>query len=217
MHRILIYPKKKHEVYDLFDTRQKLICPGCQGKARHDAFYVMKLVKNSEKHVRCAAVKVRQYVSNAQKLVILFVIKRLKIEWHTIYSITYPRNTFLPDGHIKEARNKQTAFNGDDECVDQSLESTFQHLLKEIDAKSPHNFAPFIKEQFSRHHSDKTDDSTRIRRIKCIIHKLDIMEIDYQCGTLQNTKNARKGTYKLFDASYPPIFASIASSFFIRS
>jgi hypothetical protein len=141
--------------------------------------------------------------------------KKLNIEWYTLYSVSFPKNTFLSDELIKKVSNKQVVFDGDDGCISQSLDSTFPHLLKEINAKSPHNFVPYIEKQFSSNHFNKGNNSTRIRRIKCLIQKIDITAVDYQSGTLKNTKDAPKGTQKVFYVLCISAFELMPVSFFL--
>jgi hypothetical protein len=188
--------EKQREHHDLTNTRQKLLCPTCQGKGTTRCFLCKETGQNFGKTCMACNGQGSSVCKQCSKIGYIVRWERLNIDWYTIYSKSCQRNTFLPDQRVTEAINKQNVFDGNDECVNQSLDSTFPHLLREIKAKSPQDFSLFIEEQFSKHHSKKTDNSTRMRRIKCLIQKLDIVEIDYDSGTLTNTKDAPKGTYK---------------------
>lgn len=189
-------PEKKREYYDLNNTRQKLICPSCQGKGTVRCRLCNETGQKFGKPCMVCNGEGSSVCKKCSKIGSIVRWERLNIEWYTIYSVSYPRNTFLPDEHVKEAKDKDVVFDGDEKCIKESLDSTFPHLLKEITTKSPHDFAPFIDKQFCNEHFTKKNSSTRIWKIKCLIQQLDIMEIDYQSGTLQNTKNASKGTQK---------------------
>lgn len=114
-------------------------------------------------------------------------------ERYTVHSATYPKNTFLPDECIQNSRGKFEFFNDDILYDGDSLWSNFESLKSLITGKSPYDFCKLIERQFKENHLDKLDKTTQIRRVKCSIQRVDIIEVDYQAGHYINKGNARKG------------------------
>lgn len=126
----------------------------------------------------------------------------IHVEWHTINSVTFAQNTFLPNKNILRAGGKVVDFEEDDPWATETSSKTWQRhptldahptVYKWIKKNSPVPFEASINEQYQKQHLGKLKEDMHIRNIKISIQRLDILETDYSSGTYKNTKNPKRG------------------------
>ncbi|CAF3769586.1 unnamed protein product [Rotaria sp. Silwood1] len=187
-----ILSETTHASGPLNNTRKREVCPNCQGNGAKACYFCSGSGKKMGKDCPACHGQGSPACTKCSKQGHIIRWAHIKIEWRTVHTVHYYKDTFLPDKYIQNARMKTPVFDGDDECKQQSLDATFPHLLKEITQTSPVKFSSFVAEVFKKNHLNKVSDSTKIRRIKCLIQKLGITQITYQSGTLTN-RHPREG------------------------
>jgi hypothetical protein len=191
--KLTVLNSKTTESIPIKETQKKVACSKCKGQGKLFCVPCNGTGKETEKE--CTKCKGKGSHICKECSMIGYFLERVEMEsqWQTVYSVTYPKNTTLPDKVIKEARGKANYFEGDDFCANQSIQSTFNNLTSKANSESSLPFYHLIEEQFKENHMKKTNPSTQIRRIKCMIQRIDILEINYQTEKFVNKTGPKKG------------------------
>lgn len=173
----------------LMNTRIREICPGCNGDGKVKCFICGgKGITLGKTCPSCKGNGTKE-CNRCERQGKVIRTARLNIEWRKIHSDCYHHNTFLPDDCIKNAKSKQCLVDSEEFCRDQSLDATFPHLRGEIQKNCPVNFSPFLKKQFDAKHLKEVNATTIIRKIKCRIQMIEILEVHYQSDTYINPRS----------------------------
>lgn len=114
----------------------------------------------------------------------------LKVRWHTRTSVWTFQNSFLPDKHIAKAKripfwtNSHTPW---------SKELVINYFAQPLD-QYPQLQAKLIQEYIENHLNPTLNLDNRMRRLVCIIERLDFEEISYKLGERYiNKQDSTKG------------------------
>ncbi|CAF4126452.1 unnamed protein product, partial [Rotaria sordida] len=175
------------------ETQRKIICVTCNGQGRKTCSSCAGV--GQVKFKPCSKCNSSGYLPCSKCLTSGNILQRTEMHCkrYTIHSVTYPKNTFLPDKCIRKSNGRVLFFEDDLLYENESIWSNFDPLESLIMEESPHDFRKVIEKQFKDKHLDKMDKSTRIRRVKCTIQRVDVVEIDYQAGDYTNKTNTQKG------------------------
>ncbi|CAF1248623.1 unnamed protein product [Rotaria sp. Silwood1] len=175
------------------ETQRKIICVACNGQGKKtcsscDGSGQVKLKP-------CSKCSSSGYLSCSKCLTSGNILQRTEMHCkrYTLHSVTYPKNTFLPDKCIKNSNGKNLFFEDDVLYENESFWLNFDSLESLIIEESPHDFCKVIEKQFKDNHLNKMEKSTRIRRVKCTIQRVDVVDIDYHAGDYTNKTNTQKG------------------------
>ncbi|CAF3377486.1 unnamed protein product [Rotaria socialis] len=175
------------------ETQKKISCTACRGEGKKPCGSCKGVVDQNLKP--CSKCNSSGYLSCSKCLTSGNILQRneMHCKRYTLHSLTYPKNIFLPDECIEKSNGKIEFFEDDVLYEGESFWSNFDSLESRIKEDSPHDFRNVIEKQFKDNHLSKMNKSTRIRRMKCKIQRLDLFEIDYQAGDYTNKANTQKG------------------------
>ncbi|CAF0964133.1 unnamed protein product [Didymodactylos carnosus] len=101
-----VVSEKTRGSIDLLNTRKKVICPSCQGKGLKPCLLCNESgVKLGKPCLMCNG-QGSSVCTRCSKVGHVVQWNKLTVEWNTVYSVTYPRNTFLPDSCIHKTEGK---------------------------------------------------------------------------------------------------------------
>ncbi|CAM4832446.1 unnamed protein product, partial [Rotaria magnacalcarata] len=175
------------------ETQTKISCTACRGEGKKPCGSCKGVGDQNLKP--CSKCNSSGYLSCSKCLTSGNILQRneMHCKRYTLHSVTYPKNTFLPDECIEKSNGKIEFFEDDVLHEGESFWSNLDSLESRIKEESPHDFRNAIEKQFKDNHLSKMNKSTQIRRVKCKIQRLDLFEIDYQAGDYTNKANTQKG------------------------
>jgi len=120
----------------------------------------------------------------------------LTVEWNTKKTVSPYQNTFLPEKKIRRRLKKKIFFDADREWDNHIFLTNYPNLYETIAICSPPNlakkFGQDIQKQYQTHFA-ALKPSQKMRKMKILIRKVDIIETDYQLEGYTNKSGTHKG------------------------
>ena len=191
--------KKCMKSFPLTDTQSKIVCTLCSGTCKqqcdscHGGGQVSCCMKSSvcshchgSGEVKCGECGACGY---------LLRWATLNITWHSIESVSCyqdEKDTFLPENIIRKLPRKPVFYENDLEWNNDIFLLGYGTLFQTIGESSPVDFGTELQKQYQSHYI-QLQDSMVIRRIKCLIRRVDMIRTDYQLDDFVNRSQRNKG------------------------
>jgi hypothetical protein len=118
----------------------------------------------------------------------------MKLTWYSIRSTDFYQNSFLPKDIIYSIPNKSPLYENDCDWTNDIFLVNYGNLYKSVIEKSPLDFGQGIQQQYQDKHFAKLKPNMTIRRLKCLIRQVDIVETDYKLDRYRNQVEPHIGT-----------------------
>ena len=185
----------------LEDTQRKVACNSCTGKGKMscDSCYGHgHVIPRNNNRTQCSKCH-GQGTLNCTKCMgsgSLLTWAVLTVEWNTIDTKACYQNTFLPEKMILTRLKKSILYDDDLEWNNSLFLTNFGTLYETILARSPEDlakrFGQDIQKQYQTHYA-RIKDQMIIRRMKCLIRQVDIIEMEYQLEGYTNKSEQHSG------------------------
>jgi len=190
-------PKKRTRSHTLTDTQHKIMCSSCngQGKQHCSSCNGTGNVARAQGTLRCSHCHGKGNV-NCDKCATsgyLLSWAIMTMTWHTLHSIGIYQNTFLPEKIIRKIPGKPTFYENDMEWTNDIFLLNYGNLYRIITEKSSLDFGQGIQQQYQNCHFAKLTNSMLIRKLKCLIRKVDIIETNYKLDGYVNKSERNRG------------------------
>jgi hypothetical protein len=184
--------------YPLKETQTKQKCRFCntEGKQQCSSCNGRGIIIKNNNTNQCSHCRGRGLINCNQcnSAAYLLVYDEVKVTWHTIHSVDYYQNTFLPTNMIQKMPDKPIFYDGSCEWTNDIFLTSFGELYRVI-GDSPVHFEKGIQQQYQDKHFIKLEPSSVIRRLKCLIRYIEIRETDYKLDGHINETERNKGKY----------------------
>lgn len=174
--------------HPLEHTQRKIMCPLCTGKGStpcSPCYGQGQVIPRNNNRTQCSKChgqgKLNCTKCKGSGFLLTFAV--LTVGWNTIHTEACYQNTFLPEKLILKRLKKSVFYDEDKEWNNSLFLTGLGALYDTISAQSPPDlakkFGQDIQKQYQTHFA-RLKDQMMIRRIKCLIRQVEIIEVDYQ-------------------------------------
>ena len=185
----------------LKDTQCKIRCTSCNGKGTqpcpscHGQGHIIPRSGGSTLCPRCRGQgRLNCSTCTGSGLCLKWAV--LTVKWNSFNTVSCCQNTFLPEKMIRRRLNKSIFFDGEQEWANNIFLTSYNELYQNIHGRVPADLSDKLgkelQKQYQTHFIQKKQ-STLIRRIKCLIRQVDIIEVDYRLEGYVNKGEQHRG------------------------
>ena len=184
-------------------TQRKIACTSCTGKGSApcgSCYGQGHVIPRCNQRTQCSKCH-GQGTLNCTKCKgsgFLLTLAVLTVEWNTIHTEACYQNTFLPEKLILKRLKKSVFYDEDYEWNNSLFLTGYGTLYETIGARSPPDlakkFGQDIQKQYHTHFA-RLKKQMIIRRMKCLIRQVEIIETDYQLEGYINKSEQHSGKY----------------------
>jgi hypothetical protein len=194
-----ILQNKRVKLQPLTETQQKVKCPSCntKGKQLCSSCGGLGIVVKNQKINHCSLCHGTGEISCSRcaSTAYLLTYDEMKLTWHTLHSVSYYQNSFLPEKLIRQMPNKPIFFDDNRDWTNDIFLTSYGDLFQFLGEHSPFHFEKGIQQQYQDEHFIKLKESTAIRRLKCLIRCINIQETDYKLEGYLNKTERKKSKH----------------------